>query len=445
MNVRKISLSLLVAIMSCLGIEGDLLQAEPLAVVQDNDLCGIIDNKGKFLVPLGYEQIVPWENGALIVKKGELCGVLRRDGREIVPVKYISILIPNHGNTYLVEDNEAHWGAYSSEGEVVLPMVYDEITAVTKSNDCFGVRQGAAWRFVHRDGSSWGTEVFDYIGEFGDELAVVKQQDKWGYATDKGEIALTPQYEGAQNFSGDYAAVKKQGKWGFINRQGIMKIQPQFREVYSGFSEGLAAVQAPTGKGYIDRQGNLLLPRDSRYIGPFKDGVAEIHEVKKKLNVWKTLAYGASVAMGSIGLPSKNTLKSSEKRGYINRRGEEIVATSYDEVLPFADGMSLVRKDKKWGAVSFDGKTTIRPQFDEMRPFGEGVAAVCREKRWQLIDKNGQVIEELPPEVTDTGVRSAGLLPVCISGKWGYMNKAGEIVISPRFRQVGIFTDEPGR
>lgn len=224
-----------------------------------------------------------------------------------------------------------------------------------------------------------------------------------------------------------------------------MKIQPQFSEVYSGFSEGLAAVQSPKGKGYIDRQGNLLLPRDSRYIGPFKDGVAEIHEVKKKLNVWKSLAYGASVAMGSIGLPSKNTLKSSEKRGYINRQGEEIVATSYDEVLPWANGMSLVRKDKKWGAVSFDGKNSLRPQFAEMRSFGQGVAAVRKEKIWQLIDKTGQVIKALPPEVTDTGVMSAGLLPVCISEKWGYMNQEGKIVISPRFRQVGKFVDLPNK
>lgn len=192
MEIQKMSLSMVVAVICCFGTGAHALQAEPLAVVQEHDLCGVIDNKGKFLIPLGYEKIVLWENGALIVKKGELCGGLNREGQEIVPVKYINILIPHHGNTYLVEDNEAHWGAYSREGELVLPILYDEITAVAPGNDCFGVRQGAAWRFVHKDGSPWSMEVFAYIGEFGDEWALVKQQEKWGYATAKGEIALMP-------------------------------------------------------------------------------------------------------------------------------------------------------------------------------------------------------------------------------------------------------------
>lgn len=442
MNVRKMGLSLMAAVLCYGGAGTGILQAEPLAVVQENYLCGVIDSRGDFLVPLGYERIVPWENGALIVKKGELCGVLDKDGKELVPLVYINILIPNHGKTYLVENDEAHWGAYSSDGKMILPVIYDEITAVAPGNDCFGVRQGTTWKFVRGDGSPMGTEVFDYIDEFQEDLAVVQQQDKWGYATTKGEIALTPQYEGARGFSGSLAAVKKQGKWGFVDRQGLMKIQPQFSEVYSGFSEGLAAVQAPGGKGYIDRHGNLLLPRDSRYIGPFKNGVAEIHEVKKKLNVWQTLAYGASVALGSIGLPPKSALKSNEKRGYINRQGKEIAPTSFDEVMPFADGMSIVRKDKKWGAVSADGKQTIRPQYLAMRSFGEGMAAVRLDSSWQLIDKTGQVVKELPPKVTDAGIMSAGLLPVCVGGKWGYMNKAGDMVISPRFMQAGSFRDE---
>ena len=327
MNVRKMSLYVAAAV--CILLSGaGLLHAEPLAVVQEHNLCGVIDGTGNFRVPLGYERIVPWKNGGLIVKKGELCGVLGKDGKEIVPIRYINILIPDHGKTYLVENDEAHWGAYSSEGKEILPVCYDEITAVAQGNDCFGVRKGIDWQFVRADGSPVSTEVFAYIGEFSEGMTVIKQQNKWGYANTRGEIVLSPQYEGAKNFSGDLAAVKSQGKWGFIDQQGIMKIQPQYSEVYAGFAEGLAAVQSPKGKGYIDRHGNLLLPRESRYLGQFKEGVAEIHEVKKKLDVWRTLAYGASVALGSIGLPPKNALKSNEKRGYIDRQGREVVPTT---------------------------------------------------------------------------------------------------------------------
>ena len=66
-------------------------------------------------------------------------------------------------------------------------------------------------------------------GEFSEEgLSVVKQKDKWGYATLQGKIAISPQFESAQNFSGGLAAVKQQSKWGFIDEHGIIKIKPQF-------------------------------------------------------------------------------------------------------------------------------------------------------------------------------------------------------------------------
>ena len=77
----------------------------------------------------------------------------------------------------------------------------------------------------------------------------------------------------------------------------------------------------------------------------------------------------------------KNELKSNEKRGFINRQGKEVASTSYDEVLPFTDGM------------------------------------------------------------TAAGVLSEGLLPVCTGEKWGYMNMAGDFVMAPRFMQAGNFVD----
>ena len=416
------------------------LQAVPLAVVQEGNLCGVIDTKGKFLVSLGYDKIVPWTNGALILKKGDVCGVLGQDGKVIVPVEYLNILIPRHGRTYLVENNEAHWGAYSSEGDLLLPVIYDEITAATLENDCFGVRQGTVWKFVHRDGSSVSAEVFDYIGEFGEDgLAAVKQHGKWGYAGTNGEVVIRCQFDLVKNFSNGLAAVKQQGKWGFVDQQGVIRIKPQFSEVFSGFSEGLAAVQSPQGKGYIDKHGKLLIPRDSRYIGPFHDGVAEIHEVRKKVNVWRSLTYGTSIALGGIGLPPKGLLKSNEKRGFINRQGREIVSTSYDEVLPFSDGMALVRKNKKWGAVSVDGRNNIRPRYPVMRPFGSDVAAVRVDDGWQLIDKSGQMVKVLPDSVTDAGVMAEGLLPVCMDGKWGYVDSDGNVVVAPRFVHAGSF------
>ena len=160
MRISKKSL-LAAAIMFICGSSS--LYAKPLAVVQESNLCGVIDNQGRLIVPLSYDRIVPWSNGALMVKKGDNCGVLGPDGRIIVPIEYLNILISSHGNTYLVENNEAHWGAYSADGRMILPAVYDEITATDKKNTCFAVRQGTVWKFIHGDDTAANNEAFDYI------------------------------------------------------------------------------------------------------------------------------------------------------------------------------------------------------------------------------------------------------------------------------------------
>ena len=83
----------------------------------------------------------------------------------------------------------------------------------------------------------------------------------------------------------------------------------------------------------------------------------------------------------------------------------------------------------------------IPPQYLDMRSFGSGVAAVRTESGWKLVDKTGQVVNELPEQVTDAGTLSEGLLPVCVDGKWGYINQEGEFVVAPRFTQAGSFVN----
>ncbi len=97
-----------------------------------------------------------------VVRESNLSGVIDNQGSLIVPIEYLNILIPSHGNTYLVENNEAHWGAYSADGRMILSAVYDEITATDKGNTCFAVRQGTVWKFIHGDDTAANNEAFDY-------------------------------------------------------------------------------------------------------------------------------------------------------------------------------------------------------------------------------------------------------------------------------------------
>ena len=74
------------------------------------------------------------------------------------------------------------------------------------------------------------------------------------------------------------------------------------------------------------------------------------------------------------------------------------------------------------------GRFTINPQFSEAYPFREGLAAVrigdSKTGKWGFIDKQGKmVINPQFDHVTFEGTFSEGLAGVRIGGKWGYISR----------------------
>ena len=165
---------------------------------------------------------------------------------------------------------------------------------VSKENTC---------GFIDRQGNVIGGFLFSWAEEFSEGMAVVGRNDLYGYVDATGTVVIEPQYEEAEKFSDGLAAVKVPGGlWGFIDKTGSMVIKPKYYGLKWGgpieFHEGLAAVAFDIrfSTGYIDQQGNIIVPPVLSSSQNFSGGIAEI------------------VPLKSSGLPY----------GYINRQGEYV-------------------------------------------------------------------------------------------------------------------------
>src|SRR5690349_21074691 len=49
------------------------------------------------------------------------------------------------------------------------------------------------------------------------------------------------------------------------------------------------------------------------------------------------------------------TARSTEKSGYINKKGEWVIYPNYEEVMPFSGGFARVKKEGKWGFIDKSG------------------------------------------------------------------------------------------
>lgn len=95
------------------------------------------------------------------------------------------------------------------------------------------------------------------------------------------------------------------------------------------------------------------------------------------------------------------------------------------------------------------GRLVINPQFDSAGPFSEGLAPVrigdSKTGKWGFIDKQGAMVIKPHFDFPIPPIFSEGLASVHVgdtkTGKWGYIDKQGTMVITPQFDFAERFSD----
>ncbi len=158
-------------------------------------------------------------------------------------------------------------------------------------------------------------------------------------------------------------AFKKGDKCGFINLRGEWMIQPKYDAAYS-FIEGLALVT-------LDKK-NILIGRTGQSI-PLPEGVTDL----------STFAGGlAPITIGG-------------KTGFINREGKIVTAPFMDfpakDISMPSEGMHMVIIDSLFTFVDSTGKIIRQPGFEYALDFFEGLALVSNQGKYGYIDKSGNI------------------------------------------------------
>jgi tetratricopeptide (TPR) repeat protein len=129
-------------------------------------------------------------------------------------------------------------------------------------------------------------------------------------------------------------------------------------------------------------------------------------------------------------------VSSGNKYGYINTKGEYIIAPQFDGADMFSDGLALVRSaDGKYGYISENGKYVIQAKFKRASPFVDGLAfAITDDEEIICINKKGKKQCKLQQEVYEVHGFSEGLAHFRnTDDNYGYIDKTGKVVIAPQY------------
>ena len=263
---------------------------------------------------------------------------------------------------------------------------------------------------------------------------------QYGYIDKRGKFVIAPRFQSAGEFSEGLAPVvenEHQWSYGYVDILGRTVIKPQFEEARP-FHEGLAAVVLGGKLGYINHSGKFTI------MPQFDVPIWYAHELND-FNEGRAVVY------------------INKKCGLIDKSGAFIVEPSLEDIEKFSEHLALFARNKGlWGYMDLNGHTVIEPQFKHADSFSENLAPVqigeTEERdgyykeigkvgRWGYIDKAGKIVLSAP---NWAGARNFhdGIAPVSLrAGLRGFfeysgcIDKTGKFVVEPKFDTICQFHD----
>jgi len=149
--------------------------------------------------------------------------------------------------------------------------------------------------------------------------------------------------------------------------------------------------------GYVDKEGNIVLPLEYNEGLTFNEGYSAVRK--------------------------------GEKWAFLDSTGKFITEFVYIDVLGFSEGKAPAKKTSGWGYVDTLGKEIIAFQYTNARKFTEGLAAVSNKGKefWGYINRHGDVIIPFTLDFADSFDEN-GEARVVKRGQMMWINKVGDKV-----------------
>ncbi len=267
---------------------------------------------------------------------------------------------------------------------------------------------------------------------------------------------IEPVYEASwPEFTEGLVPVGRKGQKGFIDKNGGIVIPFRYDDA-GNFHEGLAAVKQDGRWGYIDREANAVIPFQYEEASEFGDGLAPV----KKDGKWMVIDHTGSVLFETdykyIGTFCSGVAIVERQDNQYNRlthfnlidtEGSLLFQKDYGYFNNFSDGC-IFAWDEETGKGFFldkNEKKVIPQSFIEASQFSNGIAAVWLEDgKYALIDRSGNLIREIEErEYNNYLLCDEGLITAnngeSIGGnnlRYGFQDLYGNIVIPVEFQDV---------
>lgn len=345
----------------------------------DDAKWGLLNAKGKAVIPAKFQEIVTYKNGYLICKGNNLFGVVNERGDTIVPFLYneITFLEGSNESVFLVTKTNPKYGVVSSKGNELTNVVFKEIRPYSENFAAVRHPDFEGWNLINRKGEMVLATYYQRMNEFSEGLLAVRQKNKWGFIDSLGNVIIDFQYEQAGNFKNGLCYVKKFKEPGYVyidKNQAV--VLERFDRTYD-FDRGLACVSKNGKLRLIDKTGKILFTFQS----------TKVYNYVYDWEAYQVLIDGNKItffdSLGTVVLPNEKeapivsgfkSIRVGNKYGYINGYGNWLVKPKFVAAMDFSEDKAAVKVGSLWGFIDFTGDIKLKPQFKSLSSFHQNKA-----------------------------------------------------------------------
>lgn len=297
------------------------------------------------------------------------------------------------------------------------------------------------WGMLNMEGKVAIAATFDALGEFSEGLCPASDGGLWGYIDQTGAWVIPPVYKGAAPFREGLGAVWQFGRgYNFINKQGHLLSADSLWESVGDFHYGRAKVRIGDYWGFLDKQGQIIIPASYEQAEDFSGLAAKV----QTNGLW-----GMVDTLGKIILPIKYKQIRQLLNGWILLQDKNVwtlhgrEGPGFVQVLESANEVTYARDNGQWMLIDKQGKQLEMVSFRPVTYLGHHRWMYVEGGKFGLCNEKGTIVT--PATFDQINSFSEGLAAFRQGYDWGYMDISGQVVILPQYGLAWDFKEGLGR
>ncbi|MEL6865532.1 MAG: WG repeat-containing protein [Bacteroidota bacterium] len=327
------------------------------------------------------------------------------------------------------------WGMIDADGKIILEPRYDAIGEFKQFGYAIMQRDGGVG-MLNKSGAELVPPLYDDLKVLDSTLIAVMEQGDWQVINLKGDVILSKGYDRVQVWNGKYLCFEKNRLWGLADVQGRQICDAEYDQI-----EYLDSTYFRTRKqdlfGLVGNDGQLILEAGYRDIKVHNDQLIFFRQGELWGAVDATGAEKVTPDYETFQLVTNQFFKLGKAQRwdlYSIPAQDIIVKGEYDNFYPFTSDYLLCKKNRLMGLIDAQGKTLLLSQYNEIQACQGQYFRARYKGRWGLLGPGDQIIA--PFEYDYIAPPKGRICIVKKEDRYGAVNMAGELVISPDFERI---------